>query len=189
MKTRKAYLIAGAVVLAVAVVIWARWDPAAVVAYRAASALESRDARTLIRLASTDEVVTLGLSEAKVKAWLDGTVWRLGPPGTLRVTADPIRSANVRRFTLTQDPPRDPSKRWLNIMQVYVVQRGPGEPWRLCLSWVLEISQLVRPNPALVQWGDKAYRHEAARLGVSGLYDPGMQATYRFADEKWHPIP
>ena len=72
--------------LVIVVALWMRWDPAAVVAHRAAAALESRDARTLIRLVDTDEIVALGLSEAKVKAWLDGTIWREGSPGTLRST-------------------------------------------------------------------------------------------------------
>lgn len=180
--------VAGVVVLAVAV-IWARWDPAAVVAYRTAAALESRDARTLIRLADTDEIVTLGLSEAKVKAWLDGTIWREGSPGTLRVTPDHIESANIRRFTLTQDPPRDPSKRWLNIMQVYVTQQGPDRPWHLSLSWVLKASQIVRPNPALAQWGDDYYRHQADTLGIRGIYVPYMRQRYLYADGKWSAIP
>lgn len=145
---------------------------------RAVAALERQDAAALVALADPEELRTLSITPATVRALLGETLWSDGGyAGPHRwIESNEAASAQTRRYDVV-DAGASASGAALSILPVCVVAERPHQ-WRLNLSAVLFYACYYRAGNDVGQARDRWHtlRH---KYGIRGIRQPG-DGSYTF---------
>lgn len=185
---RRACAVGAAVAVAYAIYRWQTHDPAAMVAYRAARALEHHDAAALVRLSDPAENADMSLTPGTVSAALASMGWCEPGSRSLRVMAMPVKFTSRREFDLVPSAGTGQGKPWRWPVRVDVVQTGPGKPFVLRLSGMMRLLATTCTPPGGGPNTQYSFRDLTARAGIRGFWSGAADKKVYYATGVWQPI-